>query len=64
MGNYTCKTKGKTKDPKIYEVNGRSFVKCTNCGELIGQCDWNFDELEHEPTCPCCHQFLNLPEGW
>lgn len=45
--------------------HGKVFrgVKCENCGELIYQGNWDFDEDEHEPVCPCCHLFLSLPEG-
>lgn len=45
--------------------HGKVFrgVKCENCGKLMYDGDWDFDELEHEPVCPCCHLFLSLPDG-
>ena len=46
--------------PKIRPVG----IKCENCGEQIQQGEWEWDDQEHEPTCPCCRQFLDLPEGW
>ena len=49
--------------PKI-KYTGRPQVQCENCGEQIQQGEWEWDDEEHEPTCPCCRQFLNLPEGW